>query len=250
MKVIINADDLGINRAVNARVFGFMSARQLTSATILINAPEAEAAVAESFRHPNCSFGIHLNVTEFKPLTSNGALKPILNRNGEFAGKEVLRRTPVTNSLREAILDEWSAQVEKARSLGLRISHLDSHHYAHTIPSLFLALKGLQRRYELRKVRNTQNIYAGSRPSWIFFAKKKYWTWALRHWYPTTTTDAFTLFSVFYSWMKDRCRVPYSSVELMTHPGSPAYEEETELLTSNWQALAPFAVTLINYNEL
>ncbi len=250
MRVIVNADDLGIGAAVNARIFDLMSKGRLTSATILINAPEAEAAVAESLRHPRCSFGLHLNVTEFRPLTSNGALKPILNRDGEFAGKEVLRRARMTGSLREAILDEWSAQVIKARSLGLKISHLDSHHYAHTIPALLPALKGLQRRFELRKVRNTQNIYAAPRPSWILLAKKRFWTGALRHWYSTTTTDGFTLFSVFYSWVEDRRRTPYRSVELMTHPGSPAYEEETQLLTTNWQDLVPFAVTLINYNEL
>ena len=250
MRVIINADDLGINGAVNARVFDLMGRRKLTSATVLANGPELESAVTESAQHPDCSFGVHLNITEFRPLTRNPALEPILDREGQFAGKEVVRRARMTGTLRKAIHDEWAAQVMKARALGLRVSHLDSHEFIHTVPSLLPVLKAVQRRTELRKVRNTQNIYPDPGPPWTLLAKKKLWTLALKHWYPTTTTDAFTLLSVFYLWMNDRHRVPYSSVELMTHPGSPAYEEETQLLTTNWQASPPFAVKLISYHEL
>jgi chitin disaccharide deacetylase len=250
MRVIINADDLGLNGAVNARVFDLMSKRQLTSATILISAPAAEAAVEESSRHPDCSFGLHLNIIESKPLSRNEALKPLLDHNGEFAGKDVLRRTPMTRDLRNAILEEWSMQVQKAVALGLKISHLDSHHYTHTMPSLFPVLKRLQMRFGLRKVRNTQTIYANPGPAWIPSAKKRLWTCVLRYWYATKTTDAIAPFSVFHSEVKGRRKVAYRSLELMTHPGAPADEEETQLLATNWQSLVSFPLQLINYHEL
>ncbi|MGQ9919950.1 MAG: ChbG/HpnK family deacetylase, partial [Desulfobacca sp.] len=47
MRLIVNADDLGLSPEVNEGIFALMSRRQLTSATILANAPSWEAAVRE-----------------------------------------------------------------------------------------------------------------------------------------------------------------------------------------------------------
>jgi predicted glycoside hydrolase/deacetylase ChbG (UPF0249 family) len=250
VRIIVNADDLGIAHEVNKQVFDLMDKKCLTSASVLINGPAAEAAVARSVDYPRCSFGVHLNITELRPLTSNPALGAILDSDGQFAGKETVRGARMTSTLRMAIFDEWSAQVTKARTLGLQVSHLDSHHYIHTMPSLLSVLKAVQRRAEVRKVRNTQNIYPNPSPPWILLAKKKLWTLALKHWYATKTTDCFTPFSVFHSWIKSHRPIVADSIELMTHPGAGASEEETALITTNWREAAQFRVSLINYHQL
>lgn len=129
----------------------------ITSSTILANGPAFDNAILRIRDYPQCSIGVHLNLTEFRPLVAGG-LFPILDGEGCFAGGRI-RHIPIGGQLREAIFQEWCAQIERLASLGLRPSHIDSHHHVHTIPALFPVLKRVQRRFGLRKVRITMNIY-------------------------------------------------------------------------------------------
>src|SRR5690348_13237242 len=102
MKVIINADDLGISSEVNAATFELMSQGRVTSATLMANgsAVEAAARCTKDFRH--CSFGVHLNVDEFRPLTTHPGLQPILDADRRLVGN-ALRQVRIRAPLREAI---------------------------------------------------------------------------------------------------------------------------------------------------
>ena len=46
-----------------------MFSRRITSATLIANAPSMEEAARRVPEGGNCSIGIHLNLTEFQPLT-------------------------------------------------------------------------------------------------------------------------------------------------------------------------------------
>ena len=92
--VIINADDLGLSRRVNDRIFNLIETKRITSATLLTNGPEFLDAVARIKAYPHASFGVHLNLTEFPPLTKNPALAPLLNGDGHFKHAETA--TPAT----------------------------------------------------------------------------------------------------------------------------------------------------------
>jgi hypothetical protein len=67
--VIVNADDLGMSREVNDAIFELMSRGRISSATILANAPATRDAARRAQAFPRCSFGVHLNLTQFEPLT-------------------------------------------------------------------------------------------------------------------------------------------------------------------------------------
>ena len=139
MRLIINADDLGYNGIVNDSIFRLMSEGMVTSASLIMNAPAAEDAAHRANDYTNCSFGVHLNITEFAPLSSALHLSPILSNGGSFNGK--ISRTKITTRLLLAIFTEWSEQIERAKAVGLRISHIDLHHHVHTIPQLFVVVK-------------------------------------------------------------------------------------------------------------
>ena len=249
MRIIVNADDLGIRPEVNEAIFELMSRQRISSATLLANGAAAEHAARELHRFPSCSFGAHLNLTEFRPLTSHPGLRAILDESGEFR-KDAIRAVAITPELQDAALEEWSAQVKKLLSLGVPLSHFDSHHHTHTIPGLFRVLKRLQKRFGIRRVRLTQNIYPPDAPAprklmW----SKVMWNAALRWWYRTSTTGGFTSAERFIE-MSRAGRLPYRSVELMAHPGGPAFEAETQLLAGPWREYLPFPATLITYNNL
>lgn len=253
MRVIINSDDLGMSPVVNERILDLMSRRRITSASILANGPSVEQAIRLIPKGTGCSLGVHLNLTEFEPLTPArhlGGLRAYLNENGAFAGERNMSNLSISPSLREGIYRELRLQVEKVVALGVKISHLDSHNHVHTIPHVFPILKRLQREFGIRKVRTTWNIYPPQKPvSMALRIRKKVWDFSLRRLYRTRTTQGLTTFAIFYDLARKE-ELSCSSIELMTHPGHAEYEEETRLLDRDWENEILFPVDLISYHAL
>jgi len=249
MKIIINADDLGLNTEVNDAIFALMAEQRITSATLLANGPAVSEAARQLREFPYCSFGAHLNLSEFRPLTNHPGLRPILAKDGSFAGNR-LREISLSHTLRLGIFQEWSAQVARLQTLGVRLSHFDSHHHMHTVPGVFPVMKRVQRRFGFRKVRITMNLYGPDAPaSRAQLSAKAAWNFALRHLHRTITTRRFTSFEIFSCTPKKKLR-GCESIELMVHPGSADRAQETQLLWTDWLKELPFPAQCISYDEL
>ncbi len=251
-RVIINADDLGLSERVNNAIFGLMDRGRITSATIMANGPSLEDAAKRCRGLHRCSFGVHLNLTDLRPLTDDPALKPLLNEAGEFSRRA--REVPYAPAMVAAVEREWIAQVERVRSLGVAVSHLDSHHHVHTYAPLFRALKGVQRSTGITRVRTTMNLYHPTDPL-VGGAKQRIkkvlWRTALRWASPRTrTTDVFTWFWIYHDLIK--AAPGAGSVELMVHPGSddPIFAREERLLDTPWEATSRHPIELISYHQL
>jgi predicted glycoside hydrolase/deacetylase ChbG (UPF0249 family) len=250
--VIVNADDFGMSPEVNEATFALISRQIVTSATIMVNAPAFEPAVAKINRYPKCSFGIHLNVTEFHPLTTHAAFKDFLDENGNFRRENLF--IPIGPPLVHAIFCEWCAQIEKALSHGIKISHIDSHDHIHARkPQLFPCLKLIQKKYKISKVRIAKNIYSPRDPirSKTLHYKKKVFNYAIKKFYPTITTVGFTDFTSFLEAAKHEM-ISHDLIELMVHPGNPEqlFIDEIALLLNPWVDELPFKINLISYNDL
>jgi predicted glycoside hydrolase/deacetylase ChbG (UPF0249 family) len=253
MKIIVNCDDLGASTPVNDSIFDLMQQGRVTSATLMMNGAALEDALGRIGTFRQCSFGVHLNVTEFAPLSTHPGLLPLLNAQGEFAGNAQRRprEIPLNASIREGVYAEWCAQIERALALGVPVSHLDSHHHVHTRPSLLGILKRVQERYGIRRVRLRANLLSLpiSTRKRISLLRQVAWNAALRGFAGAETCDAFAAFSVFHA----RLLAGFDgrgAIELMCHPGREQYAAETELLRGPWKdRLAPDA-RLIGYNEL
>lgn len=251
-RVIINADDLGLSERVNNAIFGLMSRRRLTSATIMANGPSLGDAAARVKEFPHCSFGVHLNLTDLAPVSGDPSLKPLLNSAGEFG--RVAREVPYTPALLEAVEREWIAQIGRIRERGVPISHLDSHHHVHTHAPLFKVLKRVQRATNIRRVRTTMNLYHPTDPL-VGGAKQRVkkvaWSLGLRWLAPhTRTTDVFTWFWIYHDLLP---AVPSArTVELMVHPGSddPIFRREEQLMDTPWESRSSAPIELISYDQL
>ena len=252
MKIIINCDDLGASLNVNDRIFELMEQRRVTSATLMMNGPGAEDAVQRIGKFRGCSFGVHLNLTEFSPLTGQTGLLPLLDDHGEFNG--TARRHPrdisLTASIRARVYAEWCAQIERALALGVPISHIDSHHHVHTRLSLLPVLHRLRQRFGIRKVRLRHNVSGVSHPmSPLRLARNSAWNFILRHYVGAKTTDSFASFSVFHERLQAGLGWK-GTIEAMCHPGGESFAAETELLRANWQQRLGRDAQLISYNDL
>ncbi len=250
MKIIVNADDLGMSESVNEAIFDGMQRGVITSATMLSNGPAVKAAAQNLHRFPGCSFGVHLNLTEFEPLSpdSHKDLASILDQNGCFNGNSI-REVGINTKMLGAIFREWCAQIENLMRLGVEPSHFDAHHHVHTIPQLLPVMARLRRRYKIDKVRISRNMYDDrERPAQLLLAKKRIFNSALRV-IGFRTTGLFTDLATFV--LLCATQPPRTaSVELMTHPGSLPCNAETGLLAGNWPGKLSYQVTLVSYKSL
>lgn len=253
MKIIINADDLGYAIDINQAIFSLMSQGRVTSSTLMANGPAFQDAAQFIPDFSDCSFGIHLNLTEFNALTTPQVFydTELIDERGKFTGELHLRQIRPTSAFLKAIMEEWEQQVIMLLDHGVTVSHFDSHQHTHTIPWLFWNLKKLQNKFSVNKIRKTINCYYHKEhwPSYSSRIKKKTWSWFLQNMYDTKTTDYFTAFSRFVNdYTGEMCS--QKIVELMCHPGQPYSTEETKLLMSDWMSQFPFEIELISYNQL
>ena len=250
MRIIVNADDLGISESINEAIFQGMQRKIITSATMLANGAALEAAARELHRFPDCSFGIHLNLTEFEPLCSESFrdLKPILNEKNCFNGNSI-REVHISLSMLTAIFREWCCQIEHLIQLGIQPTHFDGHHHVHTIPQLIPVLAALRRRYKINKIRKSRNLYdLPERPARSLLAKKSVFNLALRT-VGFRTTRIFTDLQTFVGLCGLRPPAA-ATAELMTHPGALPRDGEAVLLDEHWPSKLSYDVTLISYKNL
>jgi len=120
-RLIINADDLGYDPAVNAGLLRAMRAGLVTSATLLVNTPFSQAGAAAAH---GLAVGLHLNLARGRPVS--GAFPEKLLAEGAFAES---RADQLPSWVVEA---ETNAQLKLAEQLlGRRPTHLDVHKHLH-----------------------------------------------------------------------------------------------------------------------
>jgi len=250
IKIIVNADDLGLSESVNDAIFQAMKRGAITSATMLANGSAVNAAASSLHLFPKCSFGVHLNLTEFEPLCpdSRKDLASILDENKCFNGNSI-REVKIGLSLLRAIFREWCWQIEHLMRLGVELSHFDGHHHVHTIPHLLPVLAALRRRYKIKRVRISRNLYEDfERPSRLLLAEKAAYNQALRALGFQTTRIFGDLCAYVNLYAQQPPRA--ASAELMTHPGSLPRTEEADLLESDWPGRLSYKATFVSYNSL
>lgn len=106
--LIVNADDLGLSAAVNDGIFAAHEHGIVTSASLMVRRPAAEAAARDLAKHPDLAAGLHLDLSSAFVLGTD---------------MSVQGRTPE---------EECRGQLERFRELvGRDPTHLDSHKHVH-----------------------------------------------------------------------------------------------------------------------
>ncbi len=145
-KLIVNADDFGYSEEINKGIIESHLNGIVTSTSIIVNMPGFKSAVKLAKKHPSLDVGIHLNLTEGKPL-----LNSPLVVNGKFSGSYsnfVLNKYP-----EEEIEAELEAQITRLEESGIKISHIDGHQHIHVFPNVFKIILNLAKKHDIGYVR-------------------------------------------------------------------------------------------------
>lgn len=155
MRVIINADDFGLNATVNREIERCIREGLITSTTIMAAGEAFDEAVEISKRYPQISFGVHLTLDELSSLTKSPVLHKygMTDEQGIFIKGGLFRVAKWTSELTTAIRLELEAQIERIVAAGKVPSHFDGHHHCHTIRELHQIMVELSRKYGVNRVR-------------------------------------------------------------------------------------------------
>jgi len=158
-KIIVNADDLGINIAINKAIKEASTFGILKSACIIVNYDEYENTIKD-LSSLNLDIGIHLNISEGKSLDKD--VKHFLtNKAGGFNQNfiDLLLKSNSKNYLKQ-IEKEFRLQIEKMLNSGLKPSFICSHIHIHSIPKIFELTCKLANEYKIEKIRlQKENFY-------------------------------------------------------------------------------------------
>ena len=151
MLVVLTVDDLGLHAAVRRAVEVLARAGAVTSASHLANAPDTDAAA----RVQGLDLGVHLELVRGRPVLPPGQVPSLVDPDGRFPGSTgvFVRRLLLGRVDPGQVEREWSAQIDRVRSLGVRPTHLDSEKHVHAWPALMEVTLRLARRHGIGWVR-------------------------------------------------------------------------------------------------
>lgn len=129
--LIVHADDVGMTHSINAATIAALDTGLVNSASIMVPCPWFPEIADYAKFHPQVDFGLHLTLTSERvyyrwgPVASKDKVPTLVDENGYFH----LNWTPANHiDPKEAEL-ELRAQIDRAYSMGIRPTHLDSHQY-------------------------------------------------------------------------------------------------------------------------
>jgi predicted glycoside hydrolase/deacetylase ChbG (UPF0249 family) len=144
-RLIVNADDFGRARGVNAGVLRAHRDGIVTAASLMVTTPGTDDAARVARTAPSLDVGVHLTLTYGRPISDPATVPSLVERDGSFP------RVPGTflgtgRAKRDEAAIEYRAQFTRAQELiGRSPTHLDTHHWLHDDPALEWAIVALAR---------------------------------------------------------------------------------------------------------
>ena len=162
--LIVTADDFGMSSSVNRAIVLAFRQGWISRASIMANMPGFEEACHLARQHRlEARIGIHLNLSEGRPLTARiTCCSRFCDEAGVFRKKQRVFR--LSRSEREAVEEEFQAQVQACLRQGIRPAHLDSHHHYHTEWPVGTVAIRVARANRIPEVRLSRNCGSGLDP--------------------------------------------------------------------------------------
>jgi predicted glycoside hydrolase/deacetylase ChbG (UPF0249 family) len=133
--ILLNADDYALNPDVDRAILALADAGRLSAASVMTNMPGWPGSAASlSGRAPSLALGLHLNLTEGRPLSTE-ARKVMTVGDGNFASLWHLLVKVLTAQLDPGVIAaEIRAQLDAfSNALGRLPDFIDGHQHAHIL---------------------------------------------------------------------------------------------------------------------
>jgi predicted glycoside hydrolase/deacetylase ChbG (UPF0249 family) len=270
-QLIVTADDFGYSRHVNKAIIKCFKEGIVTSTSLLANTRYFDESAKLLKQNRKLDIGIHINLTEFSTLTNS---KTLTDKNGKFIKKIKWFDGYYKNADKNEIEKEIEAQIAKAISSGLKLTHINGHNHIHIFPKVIDIVVKLAKKHKISYIRlpderevainklsseiKKRNII----PKFSKSAKSKIIKNKLK-----ATGAFYGIFNIndmdFYKLPKILRSINNGTSELMVHPAyidrkgdifhqSKQREKEIQLLTNNKikQLVKKREINLTNFSQI
>lgn len=150
IRLVINADDLGLHPRLDEGIFRAHAQGVLTSASLLVTGRNAADAVRRA-KTEGLALGLHFCLTTHLAPASSLHEVRWLAPGGRFRKDWAELSLAWLSRLipREEVEQELRAQFKRARELGASIDHLDTHQHLHLLPGLTDVVEGFAHEHHL-----------------------------------------------------------------------------------------------------
>jgi hopanoid biosynthesis associated protein HpnK len=269
-RLIVNADDFGRSRSINEAVIRAHGEGILTSASLMVNEPGFDEAVALARQNPKLGVGLHLSL-----LCAHSALSPekipgLVNTRGEFPNNPVGGgfRYFFNRSLREPLRAEIHAQFARFYATGLPLDHVNGHLHLHLHPTVFRILMDDAEKLGIHRMRLTRDCFARSRRMthgrWFYrVAHAAIHQWLSRRAREPLRQRGIKHVQITFGLLQDSHvdeeyvlkllpELPPGDSELYSHPSLDEFKHEFDALVSPRvkELVKKLGIELIRYQEL
>ncbi len=268
-RLIVNADDFGFTRDVNAGIIEAHRRGILTATTLMANGAAFDDAVRLAEENPTLDVGCHLVLVQGESVAEPG--RPLPAGGAELFRALAGERLPVYR--------EFAAQIRRIRAAGICPTHLDTHKHTHLLPHVLAAVARLAQEFGIPWVRRPFDLPLAASRAGVPLGRRllsRALTVASGGFYETLrahgcrTTDHFAGFQITGRYRAAQLAaliraLPEGSTEFMCHPGrcgaelraartrlKESREAELEALMDPAvrQALQEAGVKLTSYRDL
>lgn len=161
-QLIVNADDFGLHLLINAGIIKGYQEGFITSTSLMPSAPCWQEAVRLAKENPRLGIGVHLTLVGGVPsVLPKEQVSSLLDDDGLFLPDYVaFAKRYYSGAVKKAELEaELRAQLERALSCGVNITHIDSHQHTHVLPGINSLVLKLSNEYNIIRVRIPKEGY-------------------------------------------------------------------------------------------
>ena len=161
-QLIVNADDFGLHPLINAGIIKGHQEGFITSTSLMPSAPCWQEAVRLAKDNPRLGIGVHLTLVGGVPsVLPKEKVSSLLDDDGFFLPDYVaFAKRYYSGAVKRSELEaELRAQLERALSCGVNITHIDSHQHTHVLPGINSLVLKLSNEYNIIRVRIPKEGY-------------------------------------------------------------------------------------------
>lgn len=153
--LIVNADDYGYFNCVSRGILEAARNGIVKATGVFANSSLLNEHVSWLQEYTTLDTGIHLNLTEGKPLSA--IMRRVVNHwDGRFPQKFTMVKAIIFGVVKpEDVTTEWRMQIEKCLNSGLKLAFVNSHEHIHMLPILFPVVQALSKEYSIPHIRLT-----------------------------------------------------------------------------------------------
>lgn len=174
-KIIFNADDFGFSKKINLGILKAFKKGVITDSSLIMTMPGTSHAISLIKKH-KLNAGIHLNLTEGKPLSKNN--NSIIRNHKYLKTNTILIKALANRLKKEDIKQELRLQIDKFFESGLKPTHIDTHQYLDMIPIIFESVAEVSKEYNISKIRipdeSPHSNYHSVGKSFLYFLKPQF----------------------------------------------------------------------------